>query len=66
MIYKLWGNNKMVKTYPNVTIRLSTGEDVLAKKYYPDIKPYFLKFRKQEIENKMNEQFSRTSFVKID
>ena len=46
MLYKLWGNNKMVKTYPNVTIRLSTGEDVLAKKYYPDIKPYFLKFRK--------------------
>ena len=34
----------MVKTYPNVTIRLSTGEDVLAKKYYPDIKPYFFKF----------------------
>lgn len=45
-IYTLWGNNKMVKTYPNVTIRLSTGEDVPAKKYYPDIKPYFFKFRK--------------------
>ncbi len=50
-IYKLWGNNKMVKTYPNVTIRLSTGEDVQAKKYYPDIEPYFFKFNRSGDKN---------------
>jgi len=41
----------MVKTYPNVTIRLSTGEDVPAKKYYPEIKPYFFKFNRSGDKN---------------
>lgn len=45
-IYKFWGNNKMVKTYPNVTITLANGESVLAKSYLPDIKPYYYKFNK--------------------
>lgn len=44
IIYKFWGDNKMVKTYPNVTITLKNGETVLAKNYFPDITPYFYKF----------------------
>lgn len=47
-VYKFWGNNVMVKAYPNVTIRLSNGENVLAKEYSPDIKPYYFKFRSEE------------------
>ncbi len=45
-IYKFWGNEVMVKFYPNVTIRLSNGENVLAKNYSPDIEPYFYKFKR--------------------
>lgn len=46
-IYKFWGNEVMVKAYPNVTIRLSNGENVLAKTYSPDIAPYFYKFKRE-------------------
>lgn len=46
IIYKFWGDNTMVKTYPNVTITLANGESVLAKNYFPDIKPYYFKFKK--------------------
>lgn len=45
-IYKFWGNDKMVKTYPNVTITLANGESVLAKNYLPDIEPYYYKFNR--------------------
>ncbi len=47
IIYKYWGNKKMIKTYPNVTIELSNGEQVLAKNYIKDIKPYFYKFKEE-------------------
>lgn len=46
MIYKFWGNNTMVKTYPNVTVKLANGESVLAKNYFPDIEPYYYKFER--------------------
>lgn len=46
LIYKVWGNEIMIKKYPNVTIRLKNGELVLAKKYLPDIKPYYIKFKR--------------------
>lgn len=46
LIYKYWGNEKMVKTYPNVTITLANGESVLAKSYFPDITPYYYKFNR--------------------
>lgn len=45
-INKMWNDKVMIKVYPNVTIRLSNGENVLAKNYLPDLKPYFFKFRK--------------------
>ena len=38
-IYENWGNNKMIKTYPNLTIRLVSD-------YYPEIPPYYLKIKK--------------------
>lgn len=47
-IYKYWGNEVMVKTYPNVTIKLSDGENVGAKTYLPDIKPYYYKFKEDK------------------
>lgn len=40
-IYKYWGNNKMIKTYPNLTIRLANGELKRIKEFYPDIEPYY-------------------------
>ncbi len=46
IVYKLWGNNVMVKVYPNLTIRLSNGENILAKNFFPEIAPYFYKFEK--------------------
>ena len=46
IIYTLWGNEVMVKTYPNVTVRTTSGENLLAKYYFPDILPYFYKFER--------------------
>lgn len=45
-IYKYWGNNKMIKTYPNLTIKLANGELKRISEYYPDIPPYYLKIKK--------------------
>ncbi len=45
-IYKNWGNNKMIKTYPNLTIKLANGELKRISEYYPDIPPYYLKIKK--------------------
>ncbi len=47
-VYKFWSDNTMVKTYPNVTIRLSNGEFVLAKNYHQNITPYYYKFNRSE------------------
>lgn len=46
-IYNYWGNNKMIKTYPNLTIRIENGEFKQVKDLYPDIEPYYLKLKKQ-------------------
>ncbi len=45
-IYKNWGNNKMIKTYPNLTIKLANGELKRVSDYYPEIPPYYLKIKK--------------------
>jgi len=49
-IYKFWGDNTMIKAYPNVTIKLANGELVLAKNYNPDIAPYYFKFNRGKIK----------------
>lgn len=45
-IYKYWGNDKMLLTYPNLTITLEDNSSVKVKDYYPDIKTYYHKFEK--------------------
>lgn len=47
-IYQFWGNEKMVKTYPNVTISLKNGQNVFAKDYLPEIQPYYYKFNRDK------------------
>ena len=44
-IYKYWGDNKMILTFPNVTIKLRDGSIVWVKDLYPDIQPYYYKFK---------------------
>ncbi len=46
IIYKLWGNEVMIKFYPNLTVRTTDGENLLVKYFYPDILPYFYKFER--------------------
>lgn len=46
-IHKYWGNEKMIKTYPNITIRKVDGEVIYVKDLLPKIKPYFYKFNEQ-------------------
>jgi len=43
-IHKYWGNKKMIKTYPNVTIQLEDGKVVYVKNLLPEIQPYMYKF----------------------
>lgn len=43
-INKFWGNEKMIMTYPNVTIQLEDGNVVYVKHLLPEIKPYYYKF----------------------
>jgi len=43
-INKFWGNKKMIKTYPNVTIQLKDGKIVYVKDLLPEIQPYAYKF----------------------
>ena len=44
LIKKYWGNEKMIKTYPNVTIKLANNEILWVKDFYPEIKTYLLRF----------------------
>lgn len=44
-INKYWGNEKMIKTYPNLTIRLANGEFKTIKWFYPDIQSYYVKIK---------------------
>jgi len=43
-IHGFWGNEKMIKTYPNVTIKTVDGGVVYVKDLLPEIKPYYYKF----------------------
>ena len=43
-IYKYWGDEFMLMTYPNMTIELANGDIIPIRKLYPDIKPYYFKF----------------------
>ena len=45
-ISKFWNNNKMIKTYPNLTLTLEDGTYLYIKTLLPDIEPYFYKFER--------------------
>lgn len=45
IIDKFWNDEKMVITYPNLTITLSDGNIVKVRDYLPKIKPYYYKFK---------------------
>lgn len=45
-IYKYIGNEKMLMTYPNLTVTLEDGSLKRVKEYYPEIKSYYYKFEK--------------------
>ncbi len=48
-IYKYIGNEKMLITYPNLTVTLEDGTLKKIKEYYPEIKNYYYKFNTKPI-----------------
>ena len=47
-IYKYIDNEKMLMTYPNLTVTLEDGSCENVKQYYPEIKSYYYKFDKNK------------------
>lgn len=45
IINEFWNDEKMVMTYPNLTITLNDGSIVKVREYLPEIKPYYYKFK---------------------
>lgn len=44
LIQKFWGNERMIKTYPNVTLQLENGNVVYIRDLLPNVKTYIYKF----------------------
>lgn len=44
-IEKIWSNKKVLRTYPNLRLTLEDGTVIYVKDYYPEIQPYYYKFR---------------------
>ena len=44
-IYKYWNDEKMVITYPNLTITLKDGKNMRVSELLPHIQPYYYKFK---------------------
>ena len=49
-IYKYWNNEKMIMTYPNLTIQLSDGSKLLIRKLYPDIEYCYYNFNEDNAD----------------
>ena len=45
IIYKYWDDEKMVITYPNLTITLNDGTNMRVRELLPGIQPYYYKFK---------------------
>lgn len=45
LIEKIWGNRTMIRTYPNLRLTLEDGTVIHVKNEYPEIQPYYYKFR---------------------
>ena len=48
-IYKYWNDEKIVETYPNLTLTLRDGKIMYVKDFTPEIKPYYYKFKERNI-----------------
>jgi len=44
-IDKIWSNRKILRTYPNLRLTLEDGAVIQVKDQYPEIQPYYYKFR---------------------
>lgn len=53
IINKFFNDEKMVITYPNLTITLKDGTVRRVREYLPDIKPYYFKFNVKQIKNEI-------------
>lgn len=47
-IYKNWGDEKMIKTFPNLKIEDVDGQTIHIKQLLPNIKPYYVKFERDK------------------
>lgn len=45
LVGKIWSNRKILRTYPNIRLTLEDGTVVKVQEYYPEIQPYYYKFR---------------------
>lgn len=45
LIEKIWSDRKMIRTYPNLRLTLEDGKVIHVKEHYPEIQPYYYKFR---------------------
>lgn len=43
-IYKYWGDEKMIKTFPNIKLEQANGQILFINNLLPDIQPYYIKF----------------------
>lgn len=44
IIYSLWGDKRMIKTYPNIKVQDKEGKQIYLDMYLKNIKTYFIKF----------------------
>lgn len=44
-IENVWGNSKVLRTYPNLRLTIQDGTVIHVKDQYPEIQPYYYKFR---------------------
>ncbi len=45
IINKFWNNEKMLKTFPRLTVENANGQLISVRVLYPDIKTYYIKFK---------------------
>lgn len=43
-IYKIWGDERIIKTYPNIKVQDKNGKQIYLDMYLKNIQPYFIKF----------------------
>ena len=46
-IFRFWGDEKMVRTFPNLKIEDREGNTIIVNQFFPHIKPYYMKFERE-------------------